>query len=79
MKRIKEDNALARQVLINSFGSGGYKILCSLVAPKEPSQFNSMTKLKEHLSPRVNKVIEQHRFTNCVQTEKQSIAELLLL
>lgn len=67
------EGPLARQVLINSIGPGGYKIRCSIVTPEEPSKVNFtniMTKLEEHLSPRVNEVVEQLCFMNCVQTEK---------
>ena len=60
MKKIDDDPALARQIFINSLGPAGYKYLCSVVAPKEPStvEFSSiLSKLETHLCPKVNSML----------------------
>lgn len=78
MKNVSTDKEMCRHLLINSIGAEGYKVLCSVAAPNDPSMVDYDTliaKIEQHLCPKVNILVEQHRFFNCVQGAKQSIAE----
>lgn len=78
MKNVFNNKEMSKQLLINSIGATGYKSMCSIVAPDDPSNVNYddlMTKIETHLCPKINSVVEQHRFFNLVQSEKQSIAD----
>ena len=78
MKNVNSDKSMCRHLLINSIGAEGYKILCSVAAPDDPStvEYDTLIQnVEKHLCPKVNILVEQHRFFNCIQSSKQSIAE----
>lgn len=69
MEKVETDKVMSRHLLINSIGPEGYKVLCSVAAPDDPStvDYNELiTKVEKHLCPKVNIVVKQHRFFNCV-------------
>jgi len=66
------------QILLNSIGAENYKLVSSLCAPKDIKSLTyvELTKmLEEHLCPKPNFMIEQHRFLSRVQKKEESIAE----
>lgn len=78
VKKVETDKVMSKHLLINSIGPEGYKVLCSVAAPDDPSTIDYdklIEKVEKHLCPKVNIVVEQHRFFNCVQQEKQTIAQ----
>lgn len=80
MKNLASDKKMSGQLLINSIGASGYKIICSITAPDDPSMVEYdvlIDKVEKHLCPVVNPVVEQHRFFGCYQGEKQSVADFV--
>lgn len=69
-------------MLINSIGSVHFKLLVSLISPKQLNEVDYhgiMEKLETHLCPKRNILVSQHRFLSTYQSESQTIAEYVAL
>lgn len=78
MKKVETDKEMSKYLLINSIGPEGYKVLCSVAAPDDPAAVgydDLIGRVEKHLCPKINTVVEHHRFFNCTQQEKQTIAQ----
>ena len=78
LKGISEDKALLKQTLLNCIGSETYQTLKSLSAPKsiQDVTFDEIIeKLRKHLSPPPNQLLEQHRFLSRIQSDAESISD----
>lgn len=73
MKKVETDKEMSKYLLINSIGPEGYKVVCSVAAPDDPAAVgydDLIGRVEKHLCPKVNTVVEQHRFFNCTQQKK---------
>lgn len=80
MKQISADKETCKQLLLNSIGPEGYKAFRTVAAPSDPSILtydDLISKTMAYLHPKVNIIVEQHRFFNCSQTAQQSISHFV--
>ena len=80
MKNIYSNKQYCAQMLLNSIGAPTYNVLSALVAPKIPSEltYEELVKaFEEHVCPKENVLVSQHKFLSTYQTENQSIPDFI--
>lgn len=77
LKNVFNDKDICAKVLLNCIGSKHYELLTSLTAPKLPTEktYAQLIELLEtYLCPKLNVVVQQHRFLSCSQKSEEIIA-----
>ncbi len=80
IKGIQDDKLMLKKTFLNCVGSDMYETIKSINAPEsidKLSYIQIVESLEKYLSPKPNKLIEQHRFLSRVQNETESIGEFV--
>lgn len=80
MKNIISNKDYCAKLLLNSIGPSNFNIVSTLAAPKKPNDldYDDLIKLlDDHLEPKKNVLVSQHKFLTIYQTEQQSISEFV--
>jgi len=78
LRGVVQDSPIRARVLLNSIGSNYYQLITTLTAPEPPtskSYTQLLDVLQNHLCPKPNPVVEQHRFLSTFQQENESAAQ----
>ena len=78
IKGIDKDAEKKKKTFLNCVGSETYEMIKSINAPQTTDKLtyqNIIDSLEKYLSPKPNKLIEQHRFFSRTQRENESIGE----
>lgn len=80
IKGIQNHKLMIKKTFLNCVGSDMYEIIKSINAPEsieKLSYIQIVKALEKYLSPKPNKLIEQHQFLSRVQNEYESIGEFV--
>lgn len=80
MKGVKSNMEYCAQLLLNSIGAKYFNMVTALAAPKAATDLSYkelLQLLENHLEPKANVMVAQHKFLSKYQNENQSVADFV--